>query len=98
MVLLTWHWLACVWFFLASSETSGGIAIDIELGSTGDTMAASAAARPSYVISFHWAVSVSTGLGAPIRALTQSQSLYESFTVCLGIAMQAFVFGTQTTD
>ena len=94
MVLLTWHWLACVWFYIAAVEGKGGPLTDELATLQGDELAAFASARPSYVISFHWAVSVTTGLGAPIRALTGAQSLYESFVVCLGIAMQSFVFGT----
>ena len=95
LVLLMWHWLACLWFYISSvNEAAGGTAIDLDLAAGGDATAAQAASRSSYVISFHWVVSVTTGLGAPIRALTQAQSLFESATVCLGIVMQSFVFGT----
>ena len=53
-----------------------------------------AATRHPYIISLHWAVTVWTGLGAPIRAISSTQSMYESFTVALGVTMQSLVFGT----
>ena len=43
--------------------------------------------------SVHWAVSVTTSLGVPVKADTAMQSMYESFVVCLGVSLQAYVFG-----
>ena len=98
-VMLTWHILGCLFWFISTYAAAhvsgvreaavGAAAADMAAAAGGDAFAQVAAGRAPYIISFHWAVSVTTGLGAPVRAISEAQSLYEAFVVCLGIAMQA---------
>lgn len=81
-LLLAWHWIACIFWFLytQSSPSSASIAY--------------VSNQQPYPLSLHWAISVTTGLGTPIRATNEGQSFYEGLVVCLGIGMQSFFFGT----
>ncbi len=97
-IFLFWHWVACIWWFISSQTLhwtgESGASLDAEACVVGDELSCTARDRSPYVIAFHWAVTTSAGLGAPVRALTNAQSLCESATVCLGICIQSVVFGS----
>ena len=87
LLVLTWHWFACIWWCIVETDEHFGRSADPQVAADLET-------RSSYMLAFHWAISVTTGLGAPVHAASTGQSFFEALVVCIGIAMQSFFFGT----
>jgi hyperpolarization activated cyclic nucleotide-gated potassium channel 2 len=95
VMLMTWHWSACVYWWVASQE------IDREVGGenwlppriiqpgASDELGApyDASFSDQYAYAWFWAVSVTTSGGYEIFPMTQVEVLYSSFITILGTAL-----------
>ena len=92
VVALVWHWVGCIWAFNITTE--GGLKFDPYEQDTHDTAIADDGTElPGYVPAIHWAITVTTGLGAPFRAQSNRQALMEAGTVVVGVAAESLIFG-----
>jgi len=101
-LVLTWHWMACIWWFIITHDGSASLGFHAGIwvvsppvngGGNGDVSSITGTGV-AYLISFHWAVSVTTCIGTPpLPVCTPWQAAMESITCAVGVCMQSAFFG-----
>ena len=104
-IVLVWHWIACIWWFIVTSDGSGASGKQegwwfVMVGQSADPAVIDAAsfgaASPAiyaYCVAVHWVVQISIGVGAPLVVQSGWQACIENITSCIGVVMQTLFFG-----
>lgn len=94
IMFLLWHWLCCLWWFVATNDGSDNMSQRWFNDEHGDSSVYHNSLM-AYIVSFHWVLTITTCLGANTDISgSPLQGLLEGFTAVIGTLMQTFVFGS----
>ena len=86
-LIFEWHWIGCSYWFIASAEGFGG-----EWSPPSEVLAYSF--NQQYIRAYFWAVTVTTGVGRDIIPETDSQFIFTTCAIIVGVLMYALIVGS----
>eukprot|EP00966_Prymnesium_polylepis_P312689 7225618-Prymnesium_polylepis.1 len=97
-LMLTWHYIACMWWFIGDEYGRTQTERLLVLGTNIDTNHTYGVGM-EYLAAYYWAIFMTTGLNCPIGPRDLPLLImYEGFVCFIGICLQAYMLGAAANE